>query len=310
MGVCESKGSNNNSKLDNLSDTNFDDISCKIEKEELNRKLNYFVNQVNIQDLPNYKNDNSDDSVYELIKKEENEELTKFFDKIKISFMEDIDNYLFSQNMVNLYPLVSQIISNEDGNKIYKNKIKKQISKIKEDENSFKINHLTILITGKSGTGKSTLINVLLDLRGGKKAETGVGNFITKETKPYTSKNRPYLRLVDTRGIELNVKYGPYEVEQECKRFIMSQLKDKDKDMNNFVHCIWFCIKGSRLEDSEIQLLNSLRNSYPNNKIPIILVYTQNTDDEMMNKMKEFIVEKNIEGDFIDILAVEKKARY
>jgi predicted GTPase len=65
----------------------------------------------------------------------------------------------------NLYPLVSQIISNENGNEIYKNKIKKQISKIKEDEKSISINHLTILLTGKSGTGKSTLINVLLKLK-------------------------------------------------------------------------------------------------------------------------------------------------
>ena len=254
MGLCDSKSSNmNKAKKDNLSDFNIDDYNCKFEKEELNRKLNYFVNQTNIQDLTNYKNDNSDDSVYELIKKEENEELTKFFDKIKISFMKDIDNFLFSQNINNLYPLVSQIISNENGNEIYKNKIKKQISIIKEKENLFKINNLTILLTGKSGTGKSTLINVLLDLPKDQEARTGYGTFITMETKPYQSKNRSYLRLVDTRGIELNVNYGPNEVDKECKKFIKSQLQAKNKDINNFVHCIWYCITGSKLEECEIR---------------------------------------------------------
>ena len=307
MGICRSSNDKNNAKLDNLSDINIDNYNCKFDKEELNRKLNYFVNQTNIQDLANIKNDNSDDSVYQLIKKEENEELTKFFDKIKISFMKDIDGFLFAENINNLYPLVSQIISNENGNEIHKTKIKKQIAKIKEDENLFKINHLTILLTGKSGTGKSTLINVLLNLPKGLKAPTGVGNYITTETKPYQSKNRSYLRLVDTRGIELNVDYGPNEVDKECKRFIKSELQTND--INNFIHCIWYCITGNRLEECEMQLLNSLRNTFPNSKIPIIMVYTQSTDDDIIKQMKDFIKNNNIEGDFIDILALPKSTR-
>ena len=63
------------------------------------------------------------------------------------------------------YPLEFQIISNEDGTAFYKNKIKKQISEISENEEKFKINYVTILLTGKSGNGKSTLINVLLKLK-------------------------------------------------------------------------------------------------------------------------------------------------
>ena len=162
---------------------------------------------------------------------------------------------------------------------------------------------MTILLTGKSGTGKSTLINVLLN----EKAPTGVGTYITKDTTPYRNKIRPYLRLVDTRGIELSVHYGPEKVEKECKRFINSQFQSNE--INNFVHCIWYCITGNKLEQSEILLLNSLRNTYHNSKIPIIIVYLQNTDDEIMKKMKKFIKFNNIEGDFIDILAKEKKTQ-
>ena len=268
--------------------------------------MNNFINQQNIQDLAREQNDNSDDSVYELIKKDENEELTKFFDKIKLNFMIDIDNHLTSEYRLmnnNYYQLVTQIISHENGNEKYKKKIKNQISKIKKDEKLFCIKHLTILLTGKSGTGKSTLINVLLN----EKAPTGVGTYITKDTTPYRNKIRPYLRLVDTRGIELSVHYGPEKVEKECKRFINSQFQSNE--INNFVHCIWYCITGNKLEQSEILLLNSLRNTYHNSKIPIIIVYLQNTDDEIMKKMKKFIKFNNIEGDFIDILAKEKKTQ-
>ena len=37
------------------------------------------------------------------------------------------------------------------------------------------------------------------------------------------------------------------------------------------------------------------------------MVYTQNTDDDIIKGMKKYIIEKNIEGDFIDILAKPKK---
>ena len=113
--------------------------------------------------------------------------------------------------------------------------------------------------------------------------------------------------MVDTRGIELSVNYGPSEVNKQCKLFISNQLKTND--INNFVHCIWYCITGNRLEECEITLLNSLRNSYQNNKIPLIMVYTQSTSDSIINQMKDYIKGQKIEGDFIDILAVAKENR-
>ena len=304
MGICTS----DKDKEIDYGAFNKEDFICSYEKEELNKKLKDFINRKNIQDLDNEQKGKLNDSVYELIKKEENEELTNFFDKIQESFIQDINNYLYSSQNINFYPLVSQIISNEDGKNIFKNKIKNHLSEINENEEKFKINYLTILLTGKSGNGKSTLINVLLKLKKkSERARTGVGNYITTETKPYKSKNRPYLRLVDTRGIELSVKYGPDKVDKECKIFINKQIQTND--INNFVHCIWYCITGNRLEECEITLLNSLRNSYQNNKIPLIMVYTQSTDDSVIKQMKDYIKEKNIEGDFIDILALPKENR-
>ena len=193
-------------KIDNFSSINNDNYKCKNVKEEEDLNEKVFYNQKNIQDLSNYKNDDLDEPVYELIINDENVELIKCFDKIKINFIKDIDNYLYLENNVNLYPLLSQIISNENSNEIYKNKIKNQISIIKENEKMFIFNYLTILLIGKIGTGKSTLINALFKK---KLAITGIGRGATTvQTMPYMSIIGPYLRSVDTRGIESNKYYG------------------------------------------------------------------------------------------------------
>lgn len=68
----------------------------------------------------------------------------------------------------------------------------------------FKIKYLTIMIIGITGTGKSTLVNNLL-FDGEIHALEVVGKIGTLEpTTPYQNKKDvPYLRLIDTRGIEL-----------------------------------------------------------------------------------------------------------
>ncbi len=96
-------------------------------------------------------------------------------------------------------------------------------------------------------------------------AEEGIGQFITKETKPYESDSMPFLRLVDSRGIELNKKYGPKQMKKDAEEFIIGQKETNDP--NKFVQCIWYCLTGDRFEDSEIELLNSLREAYEESKI-------------------------------------------
>ena len=54
-------------------------------------------------------------------------------------------------------------------------------------------------------------------------------------------------------------------------------------------------------------MLNALRATYKDNNIPIIIVYTQATDDEAIVSMKKYIKEQNIKGDFIQVLAKRKK---
>jgi len=65
--------------------------------------------------------------------------------------------------------------------------------------NKFKTGMFNILIVGRSGTGKSTLVNEIFE---GDFATTGPSEPVTMETRKYTKKGVP-LPIYDTRGLEL-----------------------------------------------------------------------------------------------------------
>ena len=181
----------------------------------------------------------------------------------------------------------------------YKKKIENEIAIINDNQKSFEINYLTIMLLGVSGVGKTNLINKILNVN----AATGDGSFITTQTTPYMSKVMPFLRLVDTRGIELNVNFGAQQLESEAIRFINEQYQTND--INNFVHCIWYCATGKRFQQVEVDTLNRIRNYYQGNKIPIIIVYTQATDKKAIENMKKYIMSQIDCNDFVELLALD-----
>ena len=62
---------------------------------------------------------------------------------------------------------------------------------------------MNIILVGPSGVGKSTLINGIFNE---KKSETGFGKVQTKNIQDYESNNIPFLRLIDSQGIEKKKK--------------------------------------------------------------------------------------------------------
>ena len=80
----------------------------------------------------------------------------------------------------------------------------------KELENMEKAN---ILIVGKTGVGKSTLINSIFREE---LAETGVGRPITQHLKKLSKEGLP-ITLYDTKGLELDEK-----VQEEIKKEILN----------------------------------------------------------------------------------------
>jgi hypothetical protein len=75
-----------------------------------------------------------------------------------------------------------------------------------------------------------------LKLCGRKAASTGTGKYVTTKIQYYMSNEIRYLRLIDTRGIELNVNYGAEAVKNDASTFIKEQLNTNN--INNFVSCI------------------------------------------------------------------------
>lgn len=129
----------------------------------------------------------------------------------------------------------------------------------KEIEN---MNPVNILIAGKTGVGKSTLINNIFRE---KLADTGIGKPVTKHLRKI-SKNGIPIVLYDTRGLELE-----QTIQQRVKKEMLD-LIDQNKHSKDAIHVVYYCIQAtsSRIEDMELELIKDISEN-----IPVILVLTQ-----------------------------------
>jgi len=132
------------------------------------------------------------------------------------------------------------------------------------------LNNLNIIVAGKTGVGKSTLINSVFKE---KLAETGMGKPVTTHMRKITKKEVP-LTIYDTRGFELGK-----EVQAEVKKEVLDTISKglATKDINQAIHCIWYCINtaSNRIEPEEIEWLKELSNENQITQVPIIVVLTQ-----------------------------------
>lgn len=118
------------------------------------------------------------------------------------------------------------------------------------------IGTVNVLIAGRTGVGKSTLINEIFQ---GRLAETGQGKPITRETRRITKKGIP-LAIYDTRGLELK-EYQ--QIIDELVEFVNAQTRETD--VNRHVHVAWLCVAedGRRVEEAEVELHRRLAELMP-----------------------------------------------
>ena len=274
--------------------------------------LDQFLQSLYIQD--NYFNKETYDQIFADFREYMKNVLLKFLNENKMKFMEDIDNIYKKKEFPYEEEIIPKIIELENVSSIYDIQIAKEIDLLNININEIYIECMTILVVGRSGIGKSKLINAMLNQE---VAKTCVGFRGTVNNDGiYRGKNNfRFLRFVDTMGAEPDDKLGLNEIvknvrntiekmKQEAGKVIRfpKDKNEKEKDFNKNIQCIYYCVKGSSLEDDEIKAIENIKNN--KESIPVIIVYTMALNKKEIEQMRN-LIETRLKLPFISIL-VEK----
>lgn len=117
----------------------------------------------------------------------------------------------------------------------------------------------------------------------------------TQKPSKFENKKVPFLKLIDTKGIEIQPQYGVSAISEEIIK-IINDPKELEKYENNkiqnflennneiSVQCVWYCVTGSTLEKEEKEFINNIK--MQKNKILIIIVYIISEDVDKRQKMR------------------------
>ncbi|SDR79110.1 Uncharacterized conserved protein, DUF697 family [Friedmanniella luteola] len=132
------------------------------------------------------------------------------------------------------------------------------------EQQSAAIGRFNLALFGKTGVGKSTLVNAIF---GEDVAATGIGEPVTRGSHLYLDRIG-HLGIVDSQGLEVG----------KDNKEILSELGKAMKEMRRRplaeqIHVAWFCVRGMdrRFEEAEADFVRRLADL----GLPVVLVLTQ-----------------------------------
>ncbi len=130
------------------------------------------------------------------------------------------------------------------------------------------LGHANILLAGRTGVGKSTLINGIFQ---GSIATTGHGRPVTQSTREITKPGIP-LTLFDTRGLEM-AEFATTLT--QLKEFVATRRREADS--RKHIHVAWVCVAEDlrRVEAAESSLVEML-----SEYMPVLAVVTKARADQ------------------------------
>jgi uncharacterized protein (DUF697 family) len=128
--------------------------------------------------------------------------------------------------------------------------------------------HANVLIAGRTGVGKSTLINSIFQ---GNLATTGQGRPVTQHTREITKEGIP-LSVFDTRGLEM----ADYTATLKSLKGFLAE-RHADRDETKHIHVAWVCVEEDlrRVEEAETALVAMLAEF-----MPVVGVITKARSDQ------------------------------